>query len=205
MAMRYIVIVISLLAVFAQCALAQEASPVGGEKAFATMTIPSPLPLSFTVPTDFSDVTKTIYGEKSHPGLAAYCDPADAQLLRDQLFGNRVQELANKGCLIVSRVPVITYDTNSKRFSVEDDIEAMNRLPTSANRRIEVKNYAVSKREVRGIPILTHIQDSLADRTATRIRFLYATDGVSVWAVTFTSGRQEGISAAIWDAVIKGL
>jgi hypothetical protein len=116
-----------------------------------------------------------------------------------------MEEQANKGCIIVQRDRFSTYDVNTKRFSAEKDAEVRNRLPPSRNPRYEEKNHSLATWEVRGIPVLTFIQDISASNGATRTRFLYVADGVNVWTVVLISGKQEDLSAAIWSAFIGGL
>ncbi len=170
-----------------------------------TKKIASRLPLSLTVPDDFTDVTETIYGAMAAPDAATYCDPVDAQFMRDQLLGKRADELPNKGCVFVVRNLSSGYDANERRFSVEKDIDAMNKWAPSRAPRFEVKNHSLVKREVRGVPILTFIQDSLTNAGSARVYFLYVADGAGAWVVTLASGKQDGVSAAIWDAVLSGL
>jgi hypothetical protein len=178
---------------------------------FKTKKIASRLPLSLMMPDDFADVTERIYGAIEASGTipasdaATYCDPADAEFTRDQLYGKRAGELPNKGCFIVMRNRSYGYDANERRFSVEKDIEAMNRWAPSRSPRFEVKNHSLVRREVSGVPILSFIQDSLTDAGTARLYFLYVADGADTWAVLLASGKHDDVSAAIWDALLSGL
>jgi hypothetical protein len=170
-----------------------------------TKKIASPLPLSLTVPESFSEVARTIFGAMAAPDAALYCDPVDVQWFRDQLAGKDVDPLQDKGCIAVKRDPSSSYDAQEKRFSVEKDIDAMNKWPPSREPSFELKNHSLVKREVRGVPILTFIQDSVTNSGSARLYFLYVADGTGAWVVTLAAGKQEGVSAAIWDAVVGGL
>lgn len=181
------------------------ANPRAGSATLKTKKIVGPLPLSLTVPDDFSEATETISGAMAAPGRATYCDPVDAQFLRDQLLGKRVEELPSKGCIVVERDASSGYDANQRRFSVEKDIDTMNKWAPSRAPRFEVRNHSLVKREVRGVPILTFIQDSLTSTGTTRVYFLYVADGKDAWVVTLASGKQDDVSARIWSAVLAGL
>ena len=176
-----------------------------GPATLKTKKIVGALPLSLAVPDDFSDVTQAISGAIAAPERATYCDPVDAQFLRDQLLGKRADELPNKGCIVVERDPSSSYSANERRFSVEKDIDTMNKWAPSHQPRFEVRNHSLVKREVRGVPILTFIQDSRTNAGSARVYFLYVADGTDAWVVTLASGKQDGVSAMIWGAVLAGL
>jgi len=171
--------------------------------ALTTQRIASPLPIALTVPADFTNATKLVYGEMAAPDTALYCDNVDAQLMRDQLLGKRADERARKGCLAVLR-DASTYDPRTKRFSVESDIDRLNKQ-NIPGREPEIRHHALMTREVRGYPVLTFVQDSATQLGRRRVYFMYVAVGPDMWVVMLDSGRQQAVSTAIWDAVVNGL
>jgi hypothetical protein len=137
-----------------------------------------------------------------NPGAATFCTMDDAQLVRDQLKGTRLETQMEKGCITVAQDDIISFDMKSNRFSNESSIEALMKNPPKggsifAGLRVEL----FSRRDVRGVPTMSYVFAA----EVRGIHHIHAFDGRNVWLLVFGGGTQKEYEAAIWEALIDGL
>jgi hypothetical protein len=167
-------------------------------------------PLRLALPADFKDVTAAVSAGQPPPDtVRIYCNAADAQLQRAKLFGQRLYENMEKGCLVVEPDAATSYDAASGRFSIEKEISGPNMNfsspGTSTTPRLELKTFGAAKREVKGMPTLSLSQVATSEYGVERFQFLYVATPGGVWLARFLEGRDPKRSAGIWRAFVNGL
>jgi hypothetical protein len=171
----------------------------------ATQVIRGRFPLNLTIPAEFEDMTRVVYGDaKLNPGTATFCTPEDAQLLHDQLRGERIEEQMKRGCITIFQNPSESYDIKAKRFSEEGNIEIMRKRGASSVSAFSAQKVGVVsfvRTDIRGVPIMSYVLAT----TSSSNRLLHVAEGNRVWMLTFGGGVQKESEVAVWEALINGL